>query len=177
MKLKLKNIPIILFSLTLSFLIFYFRDHLSSVGQYGYPGIFLASLLGNATIILPVPTFIAAYLGGGVFNPLLVGLVSSFGATLGESTAYLAGLGGRGLIGDQKKIKQIQDLINKYGLVAIFVLATIPNPLFDIAGATTGLLRIPYWKFFLATALGKFVKFLVLAYLGAGSFIFFANFL
>ncbi|KAK8703826.1 hypothetical protein V6N13_047471 [Hibiscus sabdariffa] len=37
----------------------------------------------------------------------------------------------------------------------ILVLASIPNPLFDLAGIMCGQFGIPFWKFFLATLIGK----------------------
>ncbi|KAK6233111.1 hypothetical protein SCA6_003184 [Theobroma cacao] len=37
----------------------------------------------------------------------------------------------------------------------ILVLASVPNPLFDLAGIMSGQFGIPFWKFFLATLLGK----------------------
>lgn len=37
----------------------------------------------------------------------------------------------------------------------ILVLASVPNPLFDLAGIMCGQFGIPFWKFFLATFIGK----------------------
>lgn len=37
----------------------------------------------------------------------------------------------------------------------ILLLASIPNPLFDLAGIMCGQFGIPFWEFFLATVLGK----------------------
>ncbi|XP_039071163.1 vacuole membrane protein KMS1-like [Hibiscus syriacus] len=37
----------------------------------------------------------------------------------------------------------------------ILVLASVPNPLFDLAGIMCGQFGIPFWKFFLATLIGK----------------------
>ncbi|CAK9186385.1 unnamed protein product [Ilex paraguariensis] len=37
----------------------------------------------------------------------------------------------------------------------ILVLASVPNPLFDLAGIMCGQFGIPFWKFFLATTIGK----------------------
>eukprot|EP00164_Ancoracysta_twista_P006142 GFYU01008494.1.p1 GENE.GFYU01008494.1~~GFYU01008494.1.p1 ORF type:complete len:554 (+),score=142.54 GFYU01008494.1:238-1899(+) len=48
-------------------------------------------------------------------------------------------------------------VLQKYGMVAIFLCASIPNPLFDLAGVTCGHFKVPFWKFFSATALGKAV--------------------
>lgn len=41
----------------------------------------------------------------------------------------------------------------------ILVLASVPNPLFDLAGIMCGQFGVPFWKFFLATLIGKaFIK-------------------
>lgn len=41
----------------------------------------------------------------------------------------------------------------------ILLLASVPNPLFDLAGILCGQFNIPFWKFFLATLIGKaFIK-------------------
>ncbi|CAL1411384.1 unnamed protein product [Linum trigynum] len=37
----------------------------------------------------------------------------------------------------------------------ILVLASVPNPLFDLAGIMCGQFGIPFWKFFLSTVIGK----------------------
>ncbi|EAZ04406.1 hypothetical protein OsI_26550 [Oryza sativa Indica Group] len=39
----------------------------------------------------------------------------------------------------------------------ILLLASVPNPLFDLAGILCGQFNIPFWKFFLATLIGKAV--------------------
>ncbi|XP_015875210.3 vacuole membrane protein KMS1-like isoform X2 [Ziziphus jujuba] len=43
--------------------------------------------------------------------------------------------------------------------ISILVLASVPNPLFDLAGIMCGQFGISFWKFFLATLIGKaFIK-------------------
>ncbi|KAM3365248.1 hypothetical protein ACQJBY_015168 [Aegilops geniculata] len=37
----------------------------------------------------------------------------------------------------------------------ILLLASVPNPLFDLAGILCGQFNVPFWKFFLATLIGK----------------------
>ncbi|CAH9085817.1 unnamed protein product [Cuscuta epithymum] len=39
--------------------------------------------------------------------------------------------------------------------VSILILASVPNPLFDLAGIMCGQFGIPFWEFFLATLIGK----------------------
>ncbi|KAE9612809.1 putative SNARE associated golgi family protein [Lupinus albus] len=41
--------------------------------------------------------------------------------------------------------------------LTILVLASVPNPLFDLAGIMCGQFGIPFWKFFVATLIGKAV--------------------
>jgi uncharacterized membrane protein YdjX (TVP38/TMEM64 family) len=155
-------------AIAISVLVFIFRDRLVDLKSYGYLGIFLVSILGNATIILPIPVILTAFIGGGLFNPLWVGIITSLGAAIGELTGYLMGLGGRAIVAD-KNIKKIEGWMQKYGLWVIFVLAAIPNPLFDLAGIVAGTTKIPVWKYLLIVWLGKLVKFLLIAYLGAGT--------
>lgn len=42
-----------------------------------------------------------------------------------------------------------------FGFFTILAFASVPNPLFDLAGITCGHFLVPFWKFFLATAIGK----------------------
>jgi uncharacterized membrane protein YdjX (TVP38/TMEM64 family) len=149
--------------------IFIFRDQLKRVGNYGYIGIFLISVIGNATIILPAPTFLTAFAGGSVFSPWVVGIIAAAGATVGELTGYLAGLSGQAIVENQEMFDRFQRWMRGYGLLALFVLAVIPNPFFDIAGIIAGISRIPLAYFLLITWAGKIIKFLIIAYLGAGS--------
>lgn len=51
----------------------------------------------------------------------------------------------------------IYNNMEKYGFWAILVCASIPNPLFDLAGITSGHFRIPFRTFFSATVIGKAV--------------------
>src|SRR3989339_639889 len=169
MKDKYKKIIGLVLTLSLSAIIFLFRDKLINFESYGYLGIFVISVLGNATIILPVPVILTAFLGGGIFNPLLVGLVSSFGATIGELTGYIAGRSGRVVIKNNTKFEKIEKWMTKYGMWTIFVLAVVPNPAFDLAGIVSGATKIPVWKYFLVTWAGKFIKFLTFAYIGSSS--------
>lgn len=163
-------------AILISVLIFLNRDKFVNLESYGYLGIFLISLLGNATIILPVPVILTAFLGGGIFNPLIVAVVTSLGATIGEFTGYLAGISGRGLIENKGKIEKVKNWTRKYGLWTLFVLAVIPNPLFDLAGIAAGATRIPVYKYLIVVWLGKFIKFLAFSFLGAGSFSFINKF-
>ncbi|BES98556.1 vacuole membrane protein [Nesidiocoris tenuis] len=49
----------------------------------------------------------------------------------------------------------IGEVVHKVGFFGILVCASIPNPLFDLAGITCGHFLIPFWTFFGATLIGK----------------------
>jgi membrane protein YqaA with SNARE-associated domain len=46
-------------------------------------------------------------------------------------------------------------LIDRVGFFGILLCASIPNPLFDLAGITCGYFLISFWRFFFATVIGK----------------------
>ncbi|XP_069680032.1 vacuole membrane protein 1 isoform X3 [Periplaneta americana] len=51
----------------------------------------------------------------------------------------------------------IERLVEKVGFFGILACASIPNPLFDLAGITCGHFLVPFWTFFGATLIGKAV--------------------
>ncbi|KAM9347975.1 vacuole membrane protein 1-like isoform 2-T2 [Symphorus nematophorus] len=51
----------------------------------------------------------------------------------------------------------VQKLIQRVGFLGILACASIPNPLFDLAGITCGHFLVPFWTFFGATLIGKAV--------------------
>lgn len=155
-------------AIAISILVFVFREKFVDLKGYGYLGIFLLSVLGNATIILPVPVILTAFIGGGILNPLWVGVVAAFGASIGELTGYLAGSAGQIVIEKDRRLKKIEGWMQKYGIGVLFILAVIPNPVFDLAGIVAGATKIPVWKYLIVVFFGKLVKFLGFAYLGAG---------
>ena len=59
--------------------------------------------------------------------------------------------------------------MKRYGMWAVFGLAVIPNPLFDIVGIVSGVLRIPVWRFFFACWAGNVIKATAIAFAGMGA--------
>ncbi|XP_072514665.1 vacuole membrane protein 1-like isoform X2 [Salminus brasiliensis] len=51
----------------------------------------------------------------------------------------------------------VQKMVQKVGFFGILACASIPNPLFDLAGITCGHFLVPFWCFFGATLIGKAV--------------------
>jgi uncharacterized membrane protein YdjX (TVP38/TMEM64 family) len=135
-----------------------FRDHLQELERYGYAAVFLVGLVSNATLILPVPGLAVSSVLGSVFNPWIVGLVAGIGQALGELTGYMAGYSGQTWVDDHPRYGRLVGWMQQYGAWTIFVLALLPNPLFDVAGMVAGVLRFPVWAFLLSCAAGKVLK-------------------
>jgi uncharacterized membrane protein YdjX (TVP38/TMEM64 family) len=163
----LKHFLAVLFAIGITALIFIFREHLRNLDRLAYLGAFLAMLIGNATVILPVPGLVFVFALGSTLRPLLVGLAAGPGAALGELTGYLAGYGGSALIDNLKLYRRIERWMGRYGPVVITLMAAIPNPVFDMAGIVAGALRIKWWQFLIAAWVGKTIQGIAVAYAGA----------
>lgn len=51
----------------------------------------------------------------------------------------------------------VEHIVQRVGFLGILACASIPNPLFDLAGITCGHFLVPFWTFFGATLIGKAV--------------------
>lgn len=160
----------LLFVIAITILLFIFRDKVKDLEALGIPGIFLLSILSNATLILPVPGLIFTSIWGTIFNPLAVGIAAGLGAAIGELTGYIAGFSGQGVIENRKWYDTVTRWMRKYGGLTILVLAIIPNPLFDIAGMVAGALKMPVWKYLIFSFFGKTIKMVFFAYGGYSIF-------
>jgi membrane protein YqaA with SNARE-associated domain len=142
------------------------RNYIRQFAVYGYPGVFFVSLLGNATIIVPAPSYAVVFAVGGALNPIAVGVAAGLGAALGEITGYLAGIGGRTVVEERDLYRRFESWMRRGGVLAIFLLALIPNPAFDVGGIVAGTIRMPVWAFVLAAWAGKSIRFTLLAFSG-----------
>ena len=170
--LKKRFIPIlallIVIVITVGILYFYksYPQRVEELEAYGYLGVFLISLILNATIILPAGNIIIiATLGAALPSAPLVGLVGGVGAAVGEITGYVAGYSGRAIVQRQETYIRLERWVKKWGVLAIFVLSVVPF-FFDLAGIAAGVLRLPIWKFLLACWLGRTILYVVIALAG-----------
>jgi membrane protein YqaA with SNARE-associated domain len=170
--LKKRTVPIltVLLTIALTVVLFIYRDQVAELGNYGYLGAFLVSLVSSATIVLPVPGIVVLFALGADpnLNPILIGVVGGTGAVIGEITGFLAGLGGRGLIESKgRTYTMVENWMKRWGSWTIFILAAAPLPFFDIAGVVAGASGYPVWKFLLVAWPGKLIKYIVLVLAGA----------
>lgn len=141
-------------------------SRLSFLQELGYLGIFIISLLSSATVFLPLPGFAVVFAMGQYLDPVLVGLAAGLGSGIGELSGYLAGLAGHNAVERTKIFQEHKKQIEKGGPLAIFVLAFLPNPVFDLAGVAAGAIEMPVWKFLLATVSGKVLRYILVAFVG-----------
>jgi len=154
-------VAMLLFSVVVLLLTRHFHRELRSLGHAGLLGLFAVSLIGNATVIIPVPAFVMACASASVYGALVSGVVSGLGAGLGELTGYFAGLGGNAILPQTVWVRRLEGFIRKQGFLTVFALAAIPNPAFDLGGMLAGMCRMSVWHFLIACILGKTLRFIL----------------
>jgi membrane protein YqaA with SNARE-associated domain len=164
--LNIIRVAVLLAVIALTVILVINRERIQALEGFGYPGIFLISILSNATILVPVPGVVFTSAMGAVFNPLYVSVAAGAGAAIGELSGYMAGFGGQVVVENTKQYDRVVRWMDKYGDVTILLLAFIPNPLFDLAGMMAGVLKMAIWKFLIYCVIGKIFKMMMFAYAG-----------
>ena len=137
-------------------------------GNLGYLGVFAITALANASVFIPVPyPGIVARLATDL-NVFGVALLGASGSAVGETTAFLVGRAGKGVV-EQTRFygwlrSQLRTPVRAFAI--LFLLSAPPNPFFDVAGLTAGSIGVPYPVFIAATFSGRIIRMLILAYLG-----------
>jgi membrane protein YqaA with SNARE-associated domain len=135
--------------------------------QYGYLGIFVISLLGSASIFLPIPYTVVLFTVGSLraFNPILVAFASGLGSAVGEFSGYLLGLGGRKVISEKGKrnVEFLLKIFGRYAALTIFIFALTPLP-DDLLFIPLGVMRYGFIRAFIPAFLGKLCMSLIIVY-------------
>ena len=166
----IKRLGAILAVVAISLYIFFIpEDQLTGLENFGYAGVFLFSVITNATIFLPAPGLLIVFSLGARLNPILIAVTAGLGSASGELSGYLAGYSGRAIIDKKNIYTKLVNWMKKNGELTILVMAFIPNPFFDLTGIAAGILKMPVWKFLFWAFIGKFFKMLLIALAGAGT--------
>ena len=143
----------------------------SQYGDFGvYLAIFLISIIGNVSVIMPVPYIIALAILVVVLpiNPLLVGISAGFGASIGELSAWLIGRGTSEMIEDTsygKRLDSLAKLVKKgYGIPLIIFFAATPLP-DDLLLIVLGMVNYNIGYALVAAFIGKIILAVGIAYL------------
>jgi membrane protein YqaA with SNARE-associated domain len=147
---------------------------LVSIGPFG---LFLAAVIGNASLFLPLPVDLLIiplssvdYFGLGVITPFILGLIVALGASIGEFSGYFVGLAGIKSFESMKKkevekLKLLKEKLEVVGIPLIAFFAFTPLP-FDLIGIAAGLSKYSKKKFFIGCLAGKIPRYIILAYAG-----------
>ena len=153
--------------------VIYYWEFVRGLRVYGYLGAFLISILGGATIIVPVPMLAVVFALGRVMeHTWLVGFANGLGETIGALTIYMTGYGGgsafyystHGKLHDA--YERLIGLMERRGSLTLFLLAAVLNPFFYPAALAAGALRFGVKKYFIITWVGKTIKGMTVAYAG-----------
>ena len=141
------------------------------LGSLGYIGVFLITLISNATIVVPIPYFgLVAALSPGL-SMVGVGIAGALGSVIGESVGFFVGRSGRGVVEQTRFYRWVQRQLEHpwRAFVVLFALSAPPNPAFDVAGLTAGAMGLPYWIFLSAVFLARLVRFGIVAFVGGAT--------
>ena len=132
--------------------------------SYGYVGAFTISFLGNLLVFVPIPYLLLIFWMGSFLNPLLLGVVGGFGATIAKTVIYMIGAAGRKFLSSERrnKLDYAKPLLGKYGALAIFFFALSPLP-DDILYVPMGIMRYNLISFFISCLLGKIILTIIIA--------------
>ena len=152
-----KYVPLLSFLLVIIIMVvlFVYRQAVAELGNWGYLGAFLIGLVGNATVILPMPSLLLLFALGATFNPVMVGLTGAAGGAIGELSGYILGYSGHGFIKNNQLYVKAESWMKRWGSATVFVFAVAPVLPIDVAGIAAGALRFPVWKFLVACFSGK----------------------
>ena len=167
----------VILTLAMAAAIIVWDDQVKAMEQYGYVGAFFISILGGATIVIPVPMLAVVFALGGVMPfPWLVALSAALGELVGALIIYMTGQGAGKAIGGskhgriQKAYEKMLDLMERRGAITLFVVTSIVNPFFYPAAFACGALRFGLKKYISIVLVGKIIKCMTIVYLGKGIF-------
>ena len=140
-----------------------FRDKVDLDG-IGYVGLALTVLIASGGLVLPVPSLATVCAAGILLEPPYVALVAGSAGAVGELSGYFLGYSGRGVLNQSRLYQRMEGWMRRRGWLVLFLVALIPNPILDFVGIAAGALRYPIWRFLAVVWVGKFLKFLTVAY-------------
>ena len=140
----------------------FFRNLQGSV----FLGSFLLAFFTNFTVAVPIPyNPIILQMMETASMPWLVAITTAAGATLGETSGFLAGRAGKGSFAGTKFAAWMARALAHPVRAFVFLLlsSAVPFPAFDVAGVVSGALGVPVKIFYPAVFLGRLFRFLLFA--------------
>jgi membrane protein YqaA with SNARE-associated domain len=163
----------VLITVAMAVAIIVFKDQVKELQNYGYFGAFFISILGGATIIVPVPMLAIVFALGAVMPyPWLVAIVAALGELVGAMTIYATGHGAGHAISKsqhsriQKVYDKLLSLMKRRGAITLFAVTSVVNPFFYPAAFAAGALRFGLKKYIPIVLVGKMIKSFTIVYAG-----------
>ena len=162
----------------LAILVVVYWQSFQDMAGYSYLGMFFISIIGGATVIIPVPSLALQFTMGAVLHPAIIGAVAGLGTGIGGTLIYLFGRSGRRLfINTDFSIQKYDNLIARWlsrltgwtrrrGSLTVFLMSAMLNPVFFPMAFAIGASRFRMWRFFIMCWAGNTVKSMTIAYLG-----------
>jgi len=151
----------------------YFGESVRALEAYGYLGAFIISILGGATILVPVPMLAIVFALGGVMKyTWLVGIAAALGELVGALTIYMTGHGAGKALNNSKhgRIRAAYDrllrLMEKRGSLTLFLVSSVFSPFFYPAALAAGTLQFSLKRYMFIVFAGKLVKSMIVVYAG-----------
>jgi membrane protein DedA with SNARE-associated domain len=151
-----------------------FNEEVKEMQRWGYLGAFLISILGGATIIIPVPMLAVivalASAAATPFEVAMLGLSAAAGEVIGALIIYYTGHGAGSAINSpkhtriQKVFNKMVGFIERRGSWALFAVTFIINPLFYPAAFVCGAIKFRLSKFLIVVTIGKLIKCMTVVY-------------
>jgi len=164
----------ILLTVAMFVLIIVFEEQVKEMQRWGYLGAFIISILGGATIIIPVPMLaVVAALASAMATPwevALLGFSAAAGEMIGAMIIYYTGHGaGRAITSNsqgrlQRGYEKMLRFIERKGAWALFLVTFIINPFFYPAAFACGALKFEIKKFLVIVVIGKLIKSMTIVY-------------
>ena len=163
----------------------YFKDYLLDteyIAHYGLLGVLITAFVAGSTVsvlAIPVPYWLLVFTlpsilapEWGIGAPITVGIISGFGACLGQTLTFIIGWGGRDL-SEKLASKLSKGLYTKamywaqrHGSLAVFTMSAVLNPFHLPMTLAMASLGFSGWKFVLFSLLGNIVKGVFIAFCG-----------
>jgi len=166
----------VVLTLAMTVVIILYNSQIEALKQYGYIGAFLISILGGATIIVPVPMLAVVFaLGSAMGSPLQVaflGLSAALGELIGAYMIYMTGRGAGQAMSSaqsgrvQRMYERMLGIMERRGPLVLFLVASVVNPFFYPAAMAAGALRIGLMKYTGIVLAGKIIKCMSVVYVG-----------
>jgi membrane protein YqaA with SNARE-associated domain len=163
----------IIITVLMAVAVVYYGEEVREFEQYGYIGAFFISILGGATVIIPVPMLAVVFALGGVMKyTWLVGISAALGELVGAVAIYMTGHGaGTALINSKHgRIQAVYDrllnLMERRGSLTLFAVTSVINPFFYPAAFACGALQFGLRKYIFIVLAGKLIKCMTVVYAG-----------